>query len=122
MKETAPPQQRGFCVSETHENRRHPQGSGHSAVLPGRCRYVGCASCSAWSGDVVSGHSGKGVTTEEQLQALGVGYTRMEQCVMELVKAIHLLVEQNAALIQACAEQDQEAREEPVGYLSLKRR
>lgn len=56
-----------------------------------------------------------------KVEALGVGYTRMEQCVMELVKAIHLLVEQNAALLQAALEKEPE-EEEQVGYLSLKRR
>lgn len=61
------------------------------------------------------------MTQEEQLHALGVGYTRMEQCVMDLVKAIHLLVEQNSLLLQAMAEKQLEEEEE-VGYLSLKRR
>lgn len=62
------------------------------------------------------------MTQEEQLQALGVGYTRMEQSIMELVKAIHLLVEQNAAMFQSMVEKEAEEQEEPVGYLSLKRR
>jgi hypothetical protein len=63
----------------------------------------------------------------KHLEALGVGYTRMEQCVMELCKAIHLLVEQNAVLLKAIAEHEAEQAQaeeeaEPVGYLSLKRR
>jgi hypothetical protein len=64
--------------------------------------------------------------SEEELaakvEAIGVGYTRMEQCVMDLVKAIHLLVEQNAAMFQSMVEKEAEEQDEPVGYLSLKRR
>ncbi len=46
----------------------------------------------------------------------------MEQCVMELVKAIHLLVEQNAAMFQSMVEKEAEEEQEPIGYLSLKAR
>lgn len=61
-------------------------------------------------------------TLAAKVEASGIGYTRMEMCVMELVRSINALVEQNAALIQACAEQDREENEDPIGYLSLKTR
>lgn len=57
-----------------------------------------------------------------QVEALGVGYSRMEQCVMELVKAIHLLVEQNSAILQAMAEDDGDEEDPEAGYLSAKPR
>ena len=64
-----------------------------------------------------------------QVEALGVGYTRMEQCVMELVKAMHAytqatqhLIEQNSAILQAMAEDDGDEEEPDAGYLSAKPR
>lgn len=47
----------------------------------------------------------------EEVQKLGLGYSRMEQCIVDLVHEIRGLVLQNAALIQAMAERDE--RESP---------
>lgn len=58
---------------------------------------------------------------EDRLEALGIGYTRMEMCLIEVARQIQALVEQNAALLQAALEKEPE-EEEPLGYLSLKAR
>ncbi len=44
---------------------------------------------------------------EDRLEALGIGYTRMELCLIELARQIQGLVEQNAALLQAIADRDE---------------
>ncbi len=59
---------------------------------------------------------------EQQMEALGIGYTRTERCIMDLVKAIHMLVEQNALLLQAMAgSEEHEPEDELTHYLNGKR-
>lgn len=60
---------------------------------------------------------------EHRLESLGIGYTRMELCIIELSRQIQALVERNAAMLQALADKEEaDDQGEPVGYLSSKRR
>jgi len=56
---------------------------------------------------------------ENKLEALGIGYSRMELCVVELCRQIQSLVEQNAQLIEIL---QPEAEEDVPQYLGSKRR
>ena len=54
-----------------------------------------------------------------ELQRLGMSFTRLEMVLIDLAKRIEMLCEQNAQLIQAITEEDEEPESQ---YLGSKRR